>query len=89
MTSYNLDEFLKHELTTISIQKNVPENEADGNLRRFKEKMILLVGLTVLVALFLMSVFLVMQNHSNSLAMSTAVSIASGFAGYLLRGKSN
>jgi len=87
MTSYNLDEFLKHDHTTISIQKNVPENEADGSLRRFKEKMILVVGLTVLVTLFLMSLYIVIQDHSNSLAMSTAVSIASGFAGYLLRGK--
>jgi len=87
MTNYNLDEFLKHEHTTISIQKSLPENEADGSLRRFKEKLILVVGLNVLIALFLMSAYLVIQDHSNSLAMSTAVSIASGFAGYLLRGK--
>lgn len=88
MTNYNLDELIKHEHTTITIQKTLPEKSEDGNLRRFKEKSILIIGLIILVILFLVSIFFVIQDHSNSLAMSTAVSIASGFAGYLLRGKS-
>lgn len=88
MTNYNLDELIKHEHTTITIQKTLPENNDDANLRRFKEKSILVVGLTILVTLFLSSVCFVIQDHSNALAMSAALSIASGFAGYLLRGKS-
>jgi len=88
MTNYNLDELLNHEHTTITIKKILPENSADGNLRRFKEKSILIVGLGILISLFLLTVGFLLENPGNSLAMSTAVSIASGFAGYLLRGKS-
>ena len=86
--NYNLDELIKNEHTSITIHKTLPEKTEDGNLRRFKEKSILIVGLTILITLFLLSIFFVIQDHSNALAMSTAVSIASGFAGYLLRGKS-
>lgn len=85
--NYNLDELIKHEHTTITIQKTLPEKIEDGHLRRFKEKSILIVGLAILITLFLLSVFFVIQDRSNTLAMNTAVSIASGFAGYLLRGK--
>lgn len=88
MTNYNLDELLNHEHTTITIQKMLPENYADGDLRRFKEKCILIVGLSILITLFLLCVFFAIQDHHNSLAMNAAMSIASGFAGYLLRGKS-
>ena len=86
--NYNLDELIKHEHTTITIQKALPEKHEDGNLRRFKEKSILIIGLAILCTLFLLSIVFVIQDRSNTLAMSTAVSIASGFAGYLLRGKS-
>ena len=86
--NYNLDELIKNEHTTITIQKRLPELSEDGDLRRLKEKSILIVGLSILIILFLLSVSFVIQDHNNTLAMSTAVSIASGFAGYLLRGKS-
>ena len=85
--NYNLDELIKNEYTTITIQKKLPEQSEDGDLRRFREKSIHIVGLAILMTLFLLSVLFVIQDHTNALAMNTAVSIASGFAGYLLRGK--
>lgn len=87
MTNYNLDELIKHEHTSITIQKKIPENDADGKLRRFKEKSILVVGLIILITLFLLSLILVIQDPSNQLAINISFAIASGFAGYLLRGK--
>lgn len=84
----DLNILLKHQDTEITVKKVIPENVEDARLRRFKEKLIVVIGLAILVTLFLLSVFFVIQDHSNSLAMSTAVSIASGFAGYLLRGRS-
>ena len=83
--NYNLESPIQHEHSTIMIKKEMPE---DARLRRFKDKLILILGLAILITLFLLSVFFAIQDHSNSLAISTAVSIASGFAGYLLRGKS-
>lgn len=84
---YNLNTLMDHEHTEVTIQKRAPENNDDANLRRLKEKTILFCGLTILMALFLTCIVFIIQNPSNTLAMNTAFGIASGFAGYILRGK--
>lgn len=87
--NYDLNALIEHEHTSITIQKMVPENSDDANLRRLKEKAILFCGLGILVSLFLTCIVFIIKNPANALAMNTAFGIGSGFAGYILRGKTS
>lgn len=86
----NLNEFTElfsHSEVGFAISKQKPENPDDAKLRRFKEKWTFVTGCGALVILFLTCVYLAVTSTNNQLAINTAFSIASGFAGYMLRGK--
>ena len=85
--NYNLDELLKDEHTEISIKKIRIEHNDDAKLRRFKEKYTFMVGLILIASFFMICVYFIFREPTNTIAMSSAFAIASGFAGYILRGK--
>lgn len=87
----NIDDInllLKNSDMEIVVKKVIPENSEDAFLRRFKDRFILIVGIGVISIVFLLCIFLIIQNSSNTTAINSAFGIATGFAGYILRGKS-
>jgi hypothetical protein len=84
---YSLNEWVNHPDTHVQISKIPQENLDDAKLRRFKEKILFIAGLNTICCVFLISIWFIFKDPHNTVAMNSAFGIATGFAGYIMRGK--
>lgn len=86
--NYNFNEWLKDDNVEITVKKSALQSPEDAKFKRFKERLILVTGLCIIIVFFITTMLFLIKNPSNSLAMNAAFAIATGFIGYILRGKS-
>jgi len=86
--SIDLNNVFNNKDTELHIRKTVPENTEDAKLRRFKEKILFLVGLCMILCVFAYFGWKTIDNPGDKWSMAITSSIISAFLGYLTGRKS-
>jgi hypothetical protein len=81
--SIDLNRVFSEKDTELHIRKIVPENIDDAKLRRFKDKVLFLVGLFMILCVFIYFGVRLVENPGDKLSMAAVSSIIAAFLGYL------
>lgn len=87
--SIDLNKVFSDKDTELHIRKIVPENVEDAKLRRFKDKILFLLGLIMILFVFFYFGWRLVENPNDKWSMTITSSIVSAFLGYLTGKKSN
>ena len=87
--SIDLNKVFSDKDTELHIRKIVPENMEDAKLRRFKDKVIFLLGLIMILCVFFYFGWRVIEDPNDKWSMTITSSIISAFLGYITGKKSS
>ncbi len=86
--SIDLNKVFDNKHTELHIKKIVPEIIEDAKLRRFKDKVLFLIGLLMVLFVFIYFGWRTIENLNDKWSMAITSSIISAFLGYIT-GKRN